>query len=315
LRSKRLRKREPVAALAARASEKQNAAFPPVGKEREAYRPARAGKGVQRACPLARAWAWGQSGLRKQAACGRVRLASAPRSNNFSTIPRQLSSNSSTNFQPNVGQTSSAPRKTMVSLLHRKAGCSRLNPGEVRGHAATLAVVRRMSGRIGGKRANNKPISFPLVGKGAKRRGQRERMGSPEGLPFGAGLGRREAQPWPPAGARRGHRLGRRAKQIAPIGRERLRSRVSGRQASYFVGWRLAAVLTDERRQRRRRDYGRGLADGRRGGRASPAPLPAADKPKANEPHQHERPKPHCHQTEPTQGIPPDGADNEAEHR
>jgi hypothetical protein len=79
-----------------------------------------------------------------------------PHSNNFSTI-----------FQQSFDKSSSAPRKTMVSLLHRKADSSRLNPGEVRGHAATLGVVRRMSGYIGGKRANNKPISFPLVGKGA----------------------------------------------------------------------------------------------------------------------------------------------------
>jgi hypothetical protein len=39
-------------------------------------------------------------------------------------------------------------------------------------------------------------LSFPSYGKGAERLGQRERRGgSPEGgEPFGAGLGRREAQ-------------------------------------------------------------------------------------------------------------------------
>jgi len=37
-------------------------------------------------------------------------------------------------------------------------------------------------------------FSFPAIGKGAERRGQRERRRSPEGLPFGAGLGWREAQ-------------------------------------------------------------------------------------------------------------------------
>ena len=37
-------------------------------------------------------------------------------------------------------------------------------------------------------------LSFPLTGKGAERKGERERTGSPEGLLSGAGLGRREAQ-------------------------------------------------------------------------------------------------------------------------